>query len=162
MAAHKNGTQRSPTTRFPEKAKPLPEGRFLALRFHMPGSQVNIAAEPVMVAIRVSEFNTGQIFFGFSKRRPKVPGIRRIAIGIANCRLQIELFGDIGPSHQPDARARIEQETGQILGAHVIGPGAEEQINLFALAMGAGLSANQIKGMIFAYPSHASDLGSMV
>ncbi|MFN3973311.1 MAG: dihydrolipoyl dehydrogenase family protein [Gemmobacter sp.] len=56
----------------------------------------------------------------------------------------------------------VEQGTGKILGAHLIGPGAEEQINLFAMAMGAGLTANQIKAMIFAYPSYASDLGSMV
>ena len=56
----------------------------------------------------------------------------------------------------------VEQESGKILGAHLIGPGAEEQINLFAMAMGAGLTANQIKAMIFAYPSYASDIGSMV
>ncbi|MGI3211894.1 FAD-dependent oxidoreductase [Roseovarius tibetensis] len=56
----------------------------------------------------------------------------------------------------------VEQRTGKILGAHLIGPGAEEQINLFAMAMEAGLTANQIKAMIFAYPSYASDLGSMV
>jgi len=56
----------------------------------------------------------------------------------------------------------VEQGSGKILGAHLIGPGAEEQINLFAMAMGAGLTANQIKAMIFAYPSYASDIGSMV
>jgi glutathione reductase (NADPH) len=56
----------------------------------------------------------------------------------------------------------VETNTGLILGAHLIGPGAEEQINLFAMAMGAGITANQIKGMIFAYPSFASDIGSMV
>lgn len=56
----------------------------------------------------------------------------------------------------------VEQGTGLILGAHLIGPGAEEQINLFAMAMGAGLTANKIKGMIFAYPSYASDISSMV
>jgi glutathione reductase (NADPH) len=56
----------------------------------------------------------------------------------------------------------VEQETGKILGAHLIGPGAEEQINLFAMAMGAGQTANQIKAMIFAYPSYASDIGGMV
>jgi glutathione reductase (NADPH) len=56
----------------------------------------------------------------------------------------------------------VEKGTGKILGAHVIGPGAEEQINLFTMAMGAGLSANQLKAVIFAYPSYASDLGSMV
>ena len=56
----------------------------------------------------------------------------------------------------------VEKGTGRILGAHLIGPGAEEQINLFTTAMGAGLTANQLKGVIFAYPSYASDLGSMV
>jgi glutathione reductase (NADPH) len=56
----------------------------------------------------------------------------------------------------------IEKGTGKILGAHLIGPGAEEQINIFALAMGQGMTANQLKGVIFAYPSYASDLGSMV
>jgi glutathione reductase (NADPH) len=56
----------------------------------------------------------------------------------------------------------VEKGTGRIVGAHLIGPGAEEQINLFAMAMGAGLTGNQLKGVIFAYPSYASDLGSMV
>ncbi|WP_339747157.1 NAD(P)/FAD-dependent oxidoreductase [uncultured Maricaulis sp.] len=56
----------------------------------------------------------------------------------------------------------VEKGSGKILGAHLIGPGAEEQINLFAMAIKAGLTANQIKGLIFAYPSYASDIGSMV
>lgn len=56
----------------------------------------------------------------------------------------------------------VDKNAGHILGAHLIGPGAEEQINLFAMAMQAGLTANQIKGLIFAYPSYASDLSSMV
>ena len=56
----------------------------------------------------------------------------------------------------------VEKGTGKILGAHLIGPGAEEQINLFAMAMAAGLSANRIKGIMFAYPSFASDISSMV
>lgn len=56
----------------------------------------------------------------------------------------------------------VEKETGHVLGAHLIGPGAEEQINLFAMAMGAKLTANKLKGIIFAYPSYASDISSMV
>jgi glutathione reductase (NADPH) len=56
----------------------------------------------------------------------------------------------------------VDKTTGRIVGAHVMGPGAEEQLNLFALAMKAGLTANQIKAAMFAYPSYASDLGSMV
>jgi glutathione reductase (NADPH) len=56
----------------------------------------------------------------------------------------------------------VQRETGRIVGAHVMGPGAEEQINLFAMAMGAGLTADQVKGVMFAYPSYASDIASMV
>lgn len=56
----------------------------------------------------------------------------------------------------------VEKGSGRILGAHLIGPGAEEQINLFAMAMGTGTTANQIKARIFAYPSYASDIGYMV
>src|SRR5690606_1980399 len=61
-----------------------------------------------------------------------------------------------------DTKVLVEQATDLILGAHLIGPGAEAQINLFAMAIGAGLTANQIKAVIFAYPSYASDIGSMV
>jgi len=56
----------------------------------------------------------------------------------------------------------IEKETGKIIGAHLIGAGAEEQINVFALAIGQGMTANKLKGVIFAYPSFSSDLASMV
>lgn len=67
----------------------------------------------------------------------------------------------VGANHSA-YKVLVEKETGTILGAHLIGPGAEEQINLFAMAMGAGLTANKIKGIIFAYPSFASDIGLMV
>lgn len=56
----------------------------------------------------------------------------------------------------------VEKGSRKILGAHLLGPGAEQQINLFAMAMSAGLGANKIKGLIFAYPSFASDISSMV
>lgn len=56
----------------------------------------------------------------------------------------------------------VDKSNGQVVGAHLMGPGAEEQLNLLTLAMNAGLSANKIKATIFAYPSYASDLGSMV
>ncbi len=64
--------------------------------------------------------------------------------------------------HHSAYKVLVEKGTGRIIGAHLIGSGAEEQINLFAMAMGVGLTANQLKAVIFAYPSYASDLGSMV
>jgi len=56
----------------------------------------------------------------------------------------------------------IQQGTGKILGVHLIGPGAEEQINVFAMAMGQEMTTNQLKAVIFAYPGYASDIKSML
>lgn len=56
----------------------------------------------------------------------------------------------------------IEDETGRILGAHLLGPHAEDTINLFALAIRSGLGAKDLKEAIFAYPTHASDVGYML
>jgi glutathione reductase (NADPH) len=44
----------------------------------------------------------------------------------------------------------VEGETGRILGAHVVGPHADEVINIFGLAIRNDLTADQIKQTIFA------------
>lgn len=67
----------------------------------------------------------------------------------------------IGETHS-GAKVLVEEETGLILGAHLLGPAAEELINLFALAMRTGATGPQLKEMIFAYPTHGSDVGYMV
>ena len=56
----------------------------------------------------------------------------------------------------------VEESTGRVLGAHVLGPHAEEVINLFAVAMRGGLSAADLKSMLFGYPTSASDVPYMV
>jgi glutathione reductase (NADPH) len=56
----------------------------------------------------------------------------------------------------------IEEGSGAILGAHLVGPGVEEVINLFALAIRHGLTADDLKSTIFAYPTGASDIGYML
>jgi glutathione reductase (NADPH) len=56
----------------------------------------------------------------------------------------------------------IEEETNRIFGAHLIGPHAEEVVNIFGLAIRNGLSANQLKTAIFGYPTAASDISYMV
>jgi len=52
----------------------------------------------------------------------------------------------------------IEENTERILGAHLLGAHAEETINLFALAIRTGLKADDLRAMIYAYPTHASDV----
>jgi glutathione reductase (NADPH) len=56
----------------------------------------------------------------------------------------------------------VEEGTGRILGAHLLGLHAEEVINLFALAIRADLRASDLKQMVYAYPTSASDIGYMV
>jgi glutathione reductase (NADPH) len=56
----------------------------------------------------------------------------------------------------------ISDKEGHILGAHIIGPHAEEMINLFAMAIRAKLKVADIRNMVYSYPSMGSDIGSMV
>ncbi len=56
----------------------------------------------------------------------------------------------------------VEEGTGRILGAHLIGPHADEVINVFALAIRQGLTSEDLKSTIFGYPTAASDIGYMV
>jgi glutathione reductase (NADPH) len=56
----------------------------------------------------------------------------------------------------------VEEDTGRMLGAHLVGPHADEVINLFGLAIRNGLTAEDLKAMIFAYPTSASDIGYML
>lgn len=56
----------------------------------------------------------------------------------------------------------VEEESKRILGAHLVGPHADEVINIFGLAIRHGLTADDLKRSIFAYPTGASDVGSML
>ena len=56
----------------------------------------------------------------------------------------------------------IEEETQTILGAHLIGPHTEETINLFAMAIKTKMKVNEIRTMIFSYPTMASDIPHML
>lgn len=56
----------------------------------------------------------------------------------------------------------IEERTDRILGAHLVGPHADEVINVFALAIRLGRTAKELQDSIFAYPSGASDIGYML
>jgi glutathione reductase (NADPH) len=56
----------------------------------------------------------------------------------------------------------VEEGTGRILGAHLFGEHAEEVINLFGLAIRSGIRASDLRHTVFAYPTSASDLSSML
>jgi glutathione reductase (NADPH) len=56
----------------------------------------------------------------------------------------------------------VERGSGRIVGAHLVGPHADEVINLFALAIRHGMTADDVKQTKFAYPSGASDIAYML
>ncbi|MEO6114615.1 MAG: NAD(P)/FAD-dependent oxidoreductase [Sphingomicrobium sp.] len=56
----------------------------------------------------------------------------------------------------------IEEDSGVIIGAHLVGPSVDEVINLFAMAIRNGLTADAIRDTMFAYPTAASDVGYML
>lgn len=56
----------------------------------------------------------------------------------------------------------IDEDSGRILGAHIVGPHAEEAINLFAMAIRHGLTAEQLQDTVFACPTSASDIAYMI
>ena len=60
------------------------------------------------------------------------------------------------------SKTLLEDGTGRVLGAHVLGHNADEVINLFGLAVRAGLPASVLKETPYAYPTSSSDVSYMV
>ncbi len=56
----------------------------------------------------------------------------------------------------------VEEGNGRILGAHLLGPHAEETINLFVIVIRFGLNADDLKQLRYSYPSHSDDISYMV
>lgn len=56
----------------------------------------------------------------------------------------------------------IDKSNDKILGTHLLGPQAEETINLFALAMKFHLTTTDLKSTLFVFPTAAADVRNMV
>ncbi|HEX3054850.1 MAG TPA: hypothetical protein VHP82_01760, partial [Gaiellaceae bacterium] len=56
----------------------------------------------------------------------------------------------------------IENGSGRILGAHLLGPEADEFANVFALAIRADIRADALRETLFVYPTQASNIAYMV
>lgn len=98
------------------------------------------------------------------------------AVGMSESQAQ-EQFDDLDVRHEDTSdwgsvrktgqtcagyKLLIDRKTDRILGAHLLGPAAEETINLFALAMKFDLTASDVKSALFAFPTFASDVRRMV
>ncbi len=53
----------------------------------------------------------------------------------------------------------VDKKTGKLLGVNILGSNADELINYFALIMKFDLAYDEVKDVLFAYPTSASDLG---
>ena len=60
------------------------------------------------------------------------------------------------------AKILIEKGSKRIIGAHLVGHHGEELIHLFALAMRHGISADQLGDEMYAFPTFAADIKSML
>ncbi len=56
----------------------------------------------------------------------------------------------------------VENGSGRIVGAHMIGHHGEDLIHMFAMAMKHGITAAQIKDQLFAFPTFSADMKSMI
>ena len=67
----------------------------------------------------------------------------------------------VGETHS-GYKTLIEKSSRCILGAHVLGPNADEVINVFAIAMRTHMTTSAIKKTMFSYPTAGSDVAYMV
>lgn len=60
------------------------------------------------------------------------------------------------------AKVLVEKGSRRIVGAHLVGHHGEELIHLFALAMRHGITADQLGDEMYAFPTFAADIKSML
>ncbi len=103
-----------------------------------------------------------------------VPPLASVGLTEADARSrQLDIVVKAGDTHDWYSSRRVRADigafktivdagSGLLLGAHLLGYHAEETINLFALAIRGGITADQLRRTIFGYPTSASDVGYMV
>ena len=59
------------------------------------------------------------------------------------------------------AKVLVEEKSGRILGAHMVGHQGEDLIHLFALAIRHGIPASEFEDMVYAFPTFSADVKSL-
>jgi glutathione reductase (NADPH) len=59
------------------------------------------------------------------------------------------------------AKVLVEKYTDRIVGAHILGRAGEELIHIFALAMKHGITAGDVKELIYGFPTFSADIKAM-
>jgi glutathione reductase (NADPH) len=60
------------------------------------------------------------------------------------------------------AKVLVDRQTDCIVGAHMVGHASEELIQIFALAMKHGITAGEIRDMVYGFPTFSADIKSLV
>jgi glutathione reductase (NADPH) len=60
------------------------------------------------------------------------------------------------------AKTLVDRKDGTVLGAHLLGPDAPDFINVFAAAMMGGLTADELRSAVWAYPTSSYEVGYLV
>jgi glutathione reductase (NADPH) len=60
------------------------------------------------------------------------------------------------------AKVIVDEQTGRIIGAHIVGHSGEELIHIFAFAMKFGITASQLGSAVYAFPTFSADIKSML
>lgn len=55
-----------------------------------------------------------------------------------------------------------DRQTDRIIGAHILGHAGEELIHIFALAMKHGITAAEIRDLVYGFPTFSADIKSML
>jgi pyruvate/2-oxoglutarate dehydrogenase complex dihydrolipoamide dehydrogenase (E3) component len=64
-------------------------------------------------------------------------------------------------SHDRRPTCSCDRQTDRIIGAHTLGHVGEELIHIFPLAMKHGITASDIKDLIYGFPTFSADLKSL-
>ncbi len=60
------------------------------------------------------------------------------------------------------SKVLVDKSTDQVLGVHILGHHGDELIHLFAMAMRHGISASDLKSSLYAFPTFAADIKSLI
>ena len=77
--------------------------------------------------------------------------------------IMIHLSGSMLKGSIKNSRSKVlvEKKTNKVLGAHLIGNHVDDIINIFSLAIELGLTTEQLKAPIMAFPTVSDDMRSM-
>ncbi|MBO9436650.1 NAD(P)/FAD-dependent oxidoreductase [Ruegeria sp. R13_0] len=60
------------------------------------------------------------------------------------------------------SKVLVDKSSDQVLGAHILGHHGDELIHLFAMAIRHGISASDLKSSLYAFPTFAADMKSLI